>query len=200
MMMTAPVNIQLSDTGINKDAVNQKVFDLMKIHWSKILSAGNFLFKKFYHILCSQSQKEDSGPKKLVDKKWALKVKKAWRWLLKKKKKILGFWLTRSASILCKGRNGNGEAMRGGNVSIAVPWPRSHTQKLHLIIFMALELVSAKLINTGRLDAPPALSEKPGRCPGVKRTVENMKEECRSNSYVFYYTKKFAITKLSPTI
>lgn len=45
---------------------------------------GNFLFKKFYHILGSQSQKEDGGPKKRVDNKWALKVKKAWRWLFKK--------------------------------------------------------------------------------------------------------------------
>lgn len=71
--LTAPVNIQLSDRGINKDAVvNQKLFDLMKSHWSKhcqvvgffVVGAGNLLFKKFYHILCSQSQKEDGGPKK----------------------------------------------------------------------------------------------------------------------------------------
>lgn len=81
---------------------------------------------------------------------------------------------------------------------------------LHSIIFEALEQVGAELINPGR----PGLATSAAPVPAVLDstetgkisssemiiTVENIKNKCDSNSYVFYYTKKFAITKLSLNI
>lgn len=70
---------------------------------------------------------------------------------------------------------------------------------------MVLEQVGAELINPGRLglatSAAPDSTETGKMSPSEKIiTVENIKNKCDSNSYVFYYTKKFAITKLSLNI